>query len=144
MFSQSLEHVKTKLISRFLNFSNIICTYLFSRNKGLIPYQATVGVVFVFMPVFLTFFCYCRIVIKVRSARRRPSFKPPVTFAWDYALSLTNMYSFIIFVLFWLPFGVVLAVGTVNHIPNKIFYNLAWFALSKSCVNNILYCVTNR
>lgn len=96
------------------------------------------------MPVLVTFLCYCRIVTSVRAARRRPSFKPPVTFAWDYALTLTNMYSFVIFVAFWLPFGVVLAIGTVRYIPNRIFYNLAWFALSKSVVNNILYCCTNR
>lgn len=96
------------------------------------------------MPVLLTFFCYCRIIISVRTARKRPSFKPPVTFAWDYALTLTNLYSFVGFVIFWLPFGAILAIGTVHYIPNRVFYNTAWFALSKSCVNSIVYCLANR
>lgn len=89
-------------------------------------------------------FCYVRTAYQIRIYKSRPNFKPPVTFNWDYALMQTNMYSFILFVVFWLPFGVVLAVGTVRRIPDGLFYNLAWLAICKSCINSILYCVVNR
>lgn len=118
--------------------------YCTRTNGGLIPYQATISVVFVFIPLSLAFFCYVRTGYQVRVAKSRPSFKPSVTFGWDYSLMKTNLYSFLLFVTFWLPFGVVLAVNTVRTIPNTTFYNLAWFAISKSCINSILYCVSNR
>lgn len=118
--------------------------YCTRKYPGLIPYQATVGVVFVFMPISLTFFCYVRTSYQIHMAKSRPSFKPPVTFGWDCSLMQTNMYSFVLFVVFWLPFGIVLAIGTVRTIPDSLFYNLAWLAISKSCINSILYCVTNR
>lgn len=118
--------------------------YCTRKTPGFIPYQATVAVVFVFLPITLTFFCYVRTNYQIRIYKSRPNFKPPVTFNWDYALMQTNMYSFILFLVFWLPFGVVLAVGTARRIPDGMFYNLAWLAISKSCVNSILYCVTNR
>nr|CAH7727471.1 unnamed protein product [Callosobruchus chinensis] len=56
----------------------------------------------------------------------------------------SNIYSFAMFVVFWLPFGVVLAVGAVRRIPDSLFYNLAWLAISKSCINCILYAISNR
>lgn len=124
--------------------TNLSFDYCTRKNPGLIPYQATVGVVFVFMPLSLTFICYVRTTYQVKVAKARPNFKPPVTYGWDNALMHTNLYSFILFVVFWLPFGVVLAIGTVQKIPNRLFYNLAWLGISKSCVNSILYCITNR
>lgn len=118
--------------------------YCTRKKPGLIPYQITIGVVFVFLPISFTFFCYLRTLYKIRAVRTRPSFKPPVIFGWDYSLMQTNMYSFLFFVIFWLPFGVVLAIGTVHKIPNRLFYNLAWLGISKSCINCILYCIANR
>ncbi|KAJ8924662.1 hypothetical protein NQ315_000813 [Exocentrus adspersus] len=118
--------------------------YCTRKYPGLIPYQATVCVVMVFLPMMVTFFCYVRAGYQVRSFKGRSSFKAPITFNWDYSLMQSNMYSFILFVVFWLPFGVVLAVGTVRPIPDSLFYNLAWFAISKSCFNSMLYCVSNR
>nr|XP_022902635.1 melatonin receptor type 1B-B-like [Onthophagus taurus] len=123
---------------------NVSYDYCTRKTEGLIPYQATIGVLFVFCPISLAFICYVRASYQVRMAKSRPSFKPPVTFGWDYSLMQTNIYSFLLFVIFWLPFGIVLAIGTVRSIPNKLFYNLAWLAISKSCINSILYCVTNR
>ncbi|XP_063920563.1 melatonin receptor type 1B-B-like [Zophobas morio] len=118
--------------------------YCTRRNPGLIPYQATVGVVFVFLPIFLTLFSYVRTAYQIRRAKSRPNFKPSVTFNWDYSLMHTNLYSFLLFVFFWLPFGVVLAIGTVKEVHNSLFYKLAWLGITKSCINSILYCITNR
>lgn len=56
----------------------------------------------------------------------------------------SNVYSFIFFIIFWLPFGVVLAVGTSRRVNDGLFYNLAWLAISKSCINSMLYCISNR
>lgn len=118
--------------------------YCTRRSTGVITYQATVGAVFVFLPISFTLFCYVGTVYQIRTAKARPSFKPPVIFGWDYALMQTNIYSFLLFLVFWLPFGVVLATDTVHRISNLMFYNLAWLGISKSCINNVLYCITNR
>lgn len=124
--------------------SNVSFDYCTRKYSGLIPYQATVGVVLVFVPITITFYCYVRAGYQVRRFKSRATFKAPITFNWDCALMQTNLYSFIFFVLCWLPFGVVLAVGTNQKIPDRIFYNFAWLAIIKSCINSILYCVFNR
>ncbi|RZC33104.1 hypothetical protein BDFB_011883, partial [Asbolus verrucosus] len=118
--------------------------YCTRRNTGLIPFLATVGVVFVFLPIILTFFSYVRTTYQIRRAKARPNFKPPVTFNWDYFLMHTYLYSFILFVFFWLPFGMLFVLATVNKVPDSLFYKLAWLAITKSWINSILYCVTNR
>ncbi|XP_060535208.1 melatonin receptor type 1B-like isoform X2 [Cylas formicarius] len=123
------------------DFSFDYCT---RKYLGLIPYQATVGVVLVFLPISIAFFCYIRAGYQVRRYKARSSFKAPITFNWDYALMQTNMYSLIIFLVFWLPFGVVLGVGNVRQVRNSVFYNLAWLAISKSCINSIFYGILNR
>ncbi|XP_017780856.1 PREDICTED: melatonin receptor type 1B-A-like [Nicrophorus vespilloides] len=125
--------------------SDLSFDYCRRKWKGLFPYQASVAVIFVLVPLTLTLFCYAKAKYKIRMVKSRPSFKPPVTFGWDYNLMLTNIYSFVLFIVFWLPFGVVLALDTtVRTVSDNVFYHIAWFAISKSCVNNILYCVTNR
>lgn len=118
--------------------------YCTRKMSTLLPHQATIAALALFMPIFLTFCCYIKIVYQVRAAKARPSFKPPVTFQWDYSLMKTNLYSLILFISFWLPFCIVLAIGSVRDISAGLFYNLAWLALSKSCFNNFLYCICNR
>lgn len=118
--------------------------YCTRKYLGLIPYQATVAIIFVFIPIMLSFYCYIRTHYHICMAKSRPNFKPPVIFNWDYALMHTNMYSFLLFIIFWLPFGIVLAIGTVRNVPDSIFYNFAWLAISKSCVNSVLYCIVNK
>ena len=110
----------------------------------VLPHYVIVGAFFVLLPASLTFACYLHITLRIRVAKSRPSFKPPMSFSWDYSLMKTNLYSFMLFVVFWLPFGITLGVGSVRTISSRLFYNLAWFALSKSCFNNFLYCLTNR
>lgn len=118
--------------------------YCKRSNQGLLPYQIAIGTTFVFIPAVLTCACYSLIVLRVRAYKSIPSFRPPVTFTFDYELMKTNLYGFIFFVIFWLPFGISLAVSSIQTISHRLFYNLAWFALSKSCFLNFLYCVTNR
>ncbi|XP_039286312.1 melatonin receptor type 1A [Nilaparvata lugens] len=117
------------------------CTRKFS---GTFSYQVTVAILFVILPTILTSGFYLRTTLHVRQTKSDPSFKPPITFSWDYSLMKTNFYSFIVFLIFWLPFGVILGIGNIQKINPRTFYNLAWLALSKSCINNFLYCITNR
>ncbi|XP_066155008.1 melatonin receptor type 1B-B-like [Euwallacea fornicatus] len=118
--------------------------YCTRNDLGLIPYQATVCVIFVFLPLSVALFCHIRTGFQVRKFKSRPNFKAPITFSWDCALTQTNMYSFALFLLFWVPFGVILGIDNVKKVSSKVFYNLAWLAISKSCINCILYGVLNR
>lgn len=119
--------------------------YCTRKYSGLSTYQVIVAAVLIVLPAVLTSGFYIRTTFQVRLAKSNPSFKPPVAFSWDYSLMKTNVYSFILFFVFWLPFGIILAVSsTYYEVSARVFYNLAWIALSKSCINNFLYCITNR
>ncbi|CAG9854332.1 unnamed protein product [Phyllotreta striolata] len=124
--------------------SDVSFDYCRRKYLGLIPYQATVSVVMVFLPLTVALLAYIRAGCQVRRLKGRPSQRAPIILTWDYMLMHSNMYSFIVFIVFWLPFGVVLAVGTVRRVPDSLFYNLAWLAISKSCVNSILYGISNQ
>ncbi|CAG5081408.1 Similar to Mtnr1a: Melatonin receptor type 1A (Mus musculus) [Cotesia congregata] len=97
----------------------------------------------VLLPALLTPILYLRLVLRVRRAVRG-SFKPPASFSWDYELMKTNIYSFTLFAIFWLPFGAAILASAQRRVGARIFYNLAWFALSKSCINSLVYCVFDR
>ncbi|XP_017300951.1 melatonin receptor type 1B-like [Diaphorina citri] len=107
-------------------------------------YQGIIGSLFFFIPIIITCILYMKITYKVRLARQNPSFKPPVIFGWDYSLMLTNMYSYIMFIVLWIPFCIVMSVASFRHQITPSFYYLAWLALSKSCINSVLYCISNR
>lgn len=95
------------------------------------------------LPTLTTIFLYVKLVIRVRHATRG-SYKPPIAFSWDYELAKANIYSCVMFVVFWLPFGIVVCLNSFKPISPRVLYNLAWFALSKSCFNNLIYCVADR
>lgn len=123
---------------------DLVPDYCTTRGSSILQYQATVAVLCVGLPGLLTLALYLRIISQVRIARSNPSFKPPIAFNWDYSLMKTNLLSFVMFFVFWLPFGIILCVASRRKISAHLFYNLAWLALSKSCVNNIIYCACNR
>ncbi|XP_078034126.1 adenosine receptor A1 [Augochlora pura] len=95
------------------------------------------------VPTLTTVFLYIKLVIRVRHATRG-SYKPPVAFSWDYELTKANMYSSAMFLIFWLPFFVAICLNSFWPVSARYLYNLAWFALSKSCFNNLVYCVADR
>ena len=113
------------------------------RFEGIAMEQAVGASILVGFPTILTIFVYFLLVCRVRRVTRA-SYKPPVTFSWDYELTKTNIYSFVFFAVFWMPLGVTLCISSVRPVSGKIFINLAWFALSKSCFNNLLYCAVDR
>lgn len=113
------------------------------RFNGIAMEQAVGASILVGLPVLLTILVYLMLVTRVRRATRG-SYKPPVAFSWDYELTKTNIYSFFLFAIFWMPLGVALCVSSVRPVKAKVFINLAWFALSKSCFNNFLYCIVDR
>ncbi|XP_050540939.1 melatonin receptor type 1B-B-like [Daktulosphaira vitifoliae] len=118
--------------------------YCAKKISGIIPIQVLVAGMLVLLPLCITAALYLRITYQVHVARMNPSFKPPLAFNWDYSLMLANAYSFIMFLIFWSPFAIVMALASAQKVSAQVFYNLAWLALSKSCFNNLLYCAGNR
>lgn len=118
--------------------------YCSRKSGGILPYQVTVISILILFPLLLTLYAHLKIILNVKRCMSEPSFKPNLNYQWDIALIRTNFYSFLLFILFWLPFGIVLAYSTSRTVPNKIFYNTAWIGLSKSCVHNAIYCISNR
>ncbi|ERL89472.1 hypothetical protein D910_06838 [Dendroctonus ponderosae] len=131
------------IISAIQFYADLSFDYCTRKDLGLDPYQLTVCVIFVLFPLTVTLFCYIRTGYQVRK-QSRPNYKAAITFSWDCALTQTNIYSFVLFLLFWVPFGVILAVDNINKVSDKVFYNLAWLAISKSCINSIIYGILNR
>ncbi|XP_015116055.1 melatonin receptor type 1A [Diachasma alloeum] len=113
------------------------------RFNGVAMEQVIGACLLVLLPALITIVLYLRLILRVRRAIRS-SFKPPAAFSWDYDLTKTNMCSFALFAVFWLPFGSTACISNFRRVNSGVFYNLAWFALSKSCVNNLLYCVLDR
>lgn len=109
--------------------------------------KSGVIVTLILLPLLITFLVHIRIIIDAKKFMSQPTFKPSVMYKSDFALVRSNFYSFLTFVIFWLPFGIVFAISystTPQHITDKMFYYTAWLGLSKSCFHNIIYCITNR
>lgn len=98
--------------------------------------------VLVGLPALVAVIFYVKLVLRVRRTTR--TYKPPAAFFWEYELTKANMYSCLMFVIFWLPFGLAVCVNSFSRISPRVLFNSAWFALSKSCFNNLLYCVADR
>lgn len=110
----------------------------------MLPYQAAIVATLILLPLLLTFYIHMRIIIDVKRFMSTPNFKPSLNYTWDLSLARTNFYSFLIFIAFWLPFGIVLSYHTTAQVANRVFYTTAWIGLSKSCFHNVIYCITNR
>ncbi|XP_017889705.1 histamine H2 receptor-like isoform X2 [Ceratina calcarata] len=132
--------ITTVVLQSMLDVGPDFCRRRFS---GIALEQIIGATILVGLPALVISFLYVKLVIRVRHATRG-SYKPPVAFSWDYELAKANIYSCVMFVIFWLPFGTVVCVNSFRPISARVFYNLAWFALSKSCFNNLLYCVADR
>jgi hypothetical protein len=132
------------ILSGLQYFYNYSFDYCERNSNEVIPYQAAIFSLIILFPLLITFLMHLRIIIDVKRFMAEPIFKPSLNYQWDLALTRTNFYSFLVFVLFWLPFGIVLAYGSTKKIPNNIFYHTAWIGISKSCIHNIIYCISNR
>ncbi|XP_055531912.1 melatonin receptor type 1A-like [Wyeomyia smithii] len=118
--------------------------YCDRKSNHIVPSEAGWIGLIVLLPLLLTFLSHIRIIVDVKRNMSLPNYKPNLAYTWDLSLVRTNFYSFLIFVLFWLPFCIILAYGTTKSVPNRVFYNTAWIGLSKSCFHNVIYCLTNR
>jgi len=101
--------------------------------------QAIGAGVLIGLPLLIILVLYVKLVMCVRHVMRG-SYKPPITFSWDYELTKANMLSCFVFAGFWLPFGLAMCVNSFVSIGPGVLYHLSWFALSKSCVNSVVYC----
>uniref|UniRef100_A0A182KH48 G-protein coupled receptors family 1 profile domain-containing protein n=1 Tax=Anopheles christyi TaxID=43041 RepID=A0A182KH48_9DIPT len=113
-------------------------------RQASIPHEAGVVGLIVLLPLLLTFITHIRIIVDVKRTMAMPNFKPSLAYTWDLSLARTNFYSFLIFVVFWLPFCIIFAYGTARAVSNRVFYTTVWIGLSKSCFHNVIYCLTNR
>ncbi|XP_059612606.1 melatonin receptor type 1B-A-like [Phlebotomus argentipes] len=119
--------------------------YCTRKSTGIVPYQMAIVALLILLPIVVTFYTHVRIILDVRRLMQAPNYKPSLGYTWDLSLARTNFYSFLVFIVFWLPFGVVFTYGTTKIIPDsRVLYNTAWFGLSKSCIHNAIYCLTNR
>ncbi|KAL7307266.1 hypothetical protein TKK_0000463 [Trichogramma kaykai] len=109
-----------------------------TNTTGIVSATAIVAA-----PMLFTVCIYLRLLVGVRGAQRG-SYKPPVAFNWDYELTKANLWSFFFFGVFWLPFAVTFCISVVRPVSPRLVIYLAWFALSKSCFNNLLYCIADR
>lgn len=64
--------------------------------------------------------------------------------AKDVDLMKTNFAVFLVFLAFWFPLGIAMAVGSLRPISRRLYENLSWLALSNSCVNSFVYGIRNR
>jgi hypothetical protein len=113
------------------------------------PFNSPTGVIaaLILLPLLITFFVHIRIIIDAKKFMSQPGFKQSAAYKSDFSLVRSNFYSFLTFILFWLPFAIVFAVSftaSPQHINDKMFYCTAWLGISKSCFHNIIYCITNR
>lgn len=118
--------------------------YCSRKNNELIPSGVAIAVTSTVIPLFATFFIYLRIHMTMKRRVRKPNYKPNYWFSSDLSLAKSNFFSFVIFILFWLPFAIVACLATTRPITNQTFYNCAWVGMCKSCFYNIIYCLTHR
>lgn len=87
------------------------------------------------------------IIIDGKKFMTQANFKPTAIYKSDLSLVRSNFYSFLTFVIFWLPFTIVFSISfsTVpQNISDKTFYLTAWLGLLYSCFRNLIYLLTNR
>ncbi|KAL2720099.1 histamine H2 receptor-like [Vespula squamosa] len=114
------------------------------QNFDVVMAEQVLGaIIFVVVPAVTTIILYGILFFYIRRATRG-SYKPPIAFARDYELIKVNMSSFVMFLIFWLPFGIALWINTIRPINPHVIYALAWLAFSKSCFNNLLYFMADR
>ncbi|XP_032679614.1 melatonin receptor type 1A-A-like [Odontomachus brunneus] len=128
------------VLQSFLNVGPDFCR---RRLSGITMEQVIGASVLVGLPALVTIFLFVKLVICIRRATRG-SYKLPAATSADYELTKTNMCSYLMFVVFWLPFGLAVCINSFMPISSRVLYNLAWFALTKSCFNYILYGVADR
>jgi hypothetical protein len=82
-------------------------------------------VTLILLPLLITFLVHIRIIIDAKKFMSQPSFKPNAMYKSDFSLVRSNFYSFLTFVLFWLPFGTVFARFFTWH-PGWVYQNRAF------------------
>lgn len=125
-------------------FFNVGFDFCDRQWVGLAPYQMAIALLVIASPIIITFYMHLRITLDVKRFMSLPNFKASLNYTWDLALARTNFYSFIIFVVLWLPFVIVLSYHSTNPVNKRTFYMTAWIGFIKSCLHNVVYCISNR
>lgn len=131
-------------VSGIQHTSNTGFNFCERKWNGLGPYQIAIVAILIILPLVITFYTHMRIILDVKRFMNMPNFKPSLNYTWDLSLARTNFYSFLIFVAFWLPFGIVISYQSTADVSKKSFFATAWIGFTKSCFHNVIYCITNR
>lgn len=143
----------TAIISFIVWFFAIVVTalqYTFEIRVDLCTNQSndnimtTVISLLVLFPLLLTFYIHMRIRSNVKHTPPDAPNTETETDSYhstDLSLARTNFLSFLIFLVFWLPFAIIFFYQKITIVNNEFYNATAWIGLSKSCFHNLIYCI---
>lgn len=99
-------------------------------NKISLIFQLTffsIGfpLIFYAIPLSIALVVHIKIIINAKKMMKKPSFKPNLAYQSDFSLIRCNFFSFLTFVIFWFPFGIVIMISTLTspkNVSDKMFY----------------------
>lgn len=82
-------------------------------------------VVLYVIPLFIALVVHIKIIVKTKKLMKKPSFKPNMAYQSDFSLVRCNFFSYLTFVTFWFPFGIVILISSLTspqNISDKTYY----------------------
>lgn len=96
----------------------------------------------VFWPVLLTGMVHLSSALSIRSAKYK---SPPfLVMPYDGALLRSNVAVYLVFIVCWTPLIAASAIGISRELPLRLYNQLEWLAMAKSCLNPFVYAVCNK
>lgn len=99
-----------------VNWSSLLWNVFFPTGFLLIFY---IG------PLLMALFLHVQIIINAKKLMKKPNFKPNMAYQSDFSLIRSNFFSFLTFVIFWFPFGVVMLISILTpsqNVSDKMYY----------------------
>ncbi|GAB6021059.1 hypothetical protein CHUAL_003693 [Chamberlinius hualienensis] len=127
-----------------LNLGPDYCRMIF---KGHVFYHLLVGTFLFCIPTVVAFSAYLRCMFALKDTKSlefQNALLTSRTLAKDVDLMKTNFLVFLVFLAFWFPLGIAIAIGSIRPISRKLYEHLSWLALSNSCINSFIYGIKNR
>lgn len=115
--------------------------------KGHVFYHLLVGAFLFCVPTVVAFSAYLRCLFALRDTKSfalQNALLTSPSLAKDADLMKTNFAVFLVFLAFWFPLGIAIAVGSLRPISRRLYEHLSWMALSNSCINSFIYGIRNR
>jgi hypothetical protein len=77
------------------------------------------------VPLVIALAVHIQIIVNAKKLMKKPNFKPNMAYQSDFSLIRCNFFSFLTFVVFWFPFGIVIvfsALPSPANVSDKVFY----------------------